>query len=672
MLFSKQGRLPTGNDAVSIPSLNAATAAAPDINFLSMKHRGLVEFYSPKNAPFFRPVIKVAGKTLNPEKAKDLFADRLEHWVPVFRLSDKKAYDVEWRVLAPLGQRGFMIEFLVNNKTSKTLKTYLGAEGSWSGCRVRNNEHYELRFWRRAEQFGGLAAKHVVLSAGGEMPEYSVALGASDDLDCMEIGLGSIPKAGSKTKWDAKKLKALEASYDSPKTGAIKGGAKAGPEKSKPLTYSVGKYVEVAPKTIGRFAVYFGLGLEPVSAAATCVELRRQGIEALSGSTLKFLGRRNKSTGDDRLDALMNLNLWFNYYYAMGVTLDSEEFVCLTSRSPHYYVNGAYWDRDSMLWSFPAVLAVDPGRARKMLEYAFGRQGGNIGVHSRFITGATLEPGFELDELCAPVIALAAYVKSTGDQSLLKDSQVKRMLRQVEKTLAAKRHPLYALYETTSGPDDDFEPMPYLTYNNVLVWKLQHCLAELKPKLGRDNDVAGHKRLADDIKSDIWRNLVAEGPKGKMFTWASDLRGNKRFYTSPPGCLQLIPYYGFCETSEPAYKNTVAWLHSKDFPYSFHGQPFAELGCAHSTQPWTLGLCNRLLSGQKDKVAPLLAKLSFDDGVACEAFDSKSGKPYSGMAFATCAGLLGYSIWKAFGKSKNESRDKLDKQQTLSPALAGK
>jgi meiotically up-regulated gene 157 (Mug157) protein len=287
-----------------------------------------------------------------------------------------------------------------------------------------------------------------------------------------------------------------------------------------------------------------------------------------------------------------------------------------------------------------------------MLDYAFGIQGKNIGVHSRFLNGTVLEPGFELDELCAPVIALSNYVRNTGDQSLLKEPHVKKSIREVEKTLQSKKHPSLWLYETLSGPDDDFEPLPYLTYSNALVYRLQLALAELKPRMNRDKDVAGHKELAEKVRSAVWKNLTAEGPKGKMFVWSSDLRGKHRFYTSPPGCLQLLPYFGFCEPEEQVWRNTVAFLHSREFPYSFAGEPFAEIGCAHSPQPWTLGLCNRMLSGQREKVRPLLEKCDFDGGIACEAFDSKTGKPYSGLAFATAAGFLAWAIWKAFGKGE--------------------
>lgn len=552
-------------------------------------------------------------------------------------------------MVAPLNQRGFILEYHVKNLTTKALKVTVGAEGCWAGLRVRNNDHYPLRLWRQGQQFEGLATKHLVLMAGGEGPEFAVAISGSEELDIHEIAAGSPPKAAS--KWGRK---SLELEWDSPKG----------------LFWQAAKHLEIAPGQSTRFGIYFGLGLEAVSAAASSVEMRRQGLASMVDSTLRFFNRRTKFTGDSHLDQLLNLNLWFNYFYAMGVTIDSEDFCCLTSRSPHYYVNGAYWDRDSMLWSFPAVLMVDANRARKMLEYAFGLQGRNMGVHSRFLSGAVLEPGFELDELCAPVIALSNYVKNTGDSSLLKENYVRRAIRNVEKTLQSKKHPSLWLYETHSGPDDDFEPLPYLTYGNALVWRLQQALLELKPKMNRDKDVAGHKDLAEKVRSAVWQHMTAEGPRGKMFVWSSDLRGKHRFYTSPPGCLQLLPYFGFCEPTESVWRNTVNYLHSRDFQYSFSDAPFEEIGCAHWPQPWTLGICNRLLSGQRDKVKGLLEKLDFDGGVACESFDSKTGKPTSGMAFATCAGFLAWGIWKAFGRTEGVAAEPRPVLRSPSPSPA--
>lgn len=52
----------------------------------------------------------------------------------------------------------------------------------------------------------------------------------------------------------------------------------------------------------------------------------------------------------------------------------------------------------------------------EILMHVFTRQIRNVGQHSRYIDGTLLEPGFELDELCAPVLALEGYLVRTGDR----------------------------------------------------------------------------------------------------------------------------------------------------------------------------------------------------------------------------------------------------------------
>lgn len=126
---------------------------------------------------------------------------------------------------------------------------------------------------------------------------------------------------------------------------------------------------------------------------------------------------RTRSTGHADLDLLMNRNFLFTELYAWGRTLDTEQLVGVTSRSPRYYVSAAYWDRDSMLWSFPGLLDVDAPAAREALEYALTIQLRNTGTHSRFIDGIVLEDGFQLDEGVAPIIALGSYMRVTNDMN---------------------------------------------------------------------------------------------------------------------------------------------------------------------------------------------------------------------------------------------------------------
>jgi hypothetical protein len=620
-------RLPTGNDTVSLPTLSARDFSLPDLNLLSSHYRGLIEFMGAKGAPLFNPLVKIDGKALDLGKEKDAVVQREDFWTPSYTLRREGAFELKLRYVCPPSERGFFLDIRLRNLSAKkSLKCFLGAEGSWAAVGLRINDPYPLNFWRHGEQFPGLAARHIVLSCGSTAPEYALSLGSPDDLDVMDISTAE-PKAAA--KFDSKRMPA---------------GAKA-------LNYLLGKNAEIGAGQELRLGITVGAGLEAVSAAAVNVEFKRRGLGPLSQQTGRYLQQRRRHTGNERLDQVLNWNSFFNLFYATGVAIDDERFVCLTSRSPYYYVCGAYWDRDSLLWSLPAIQMVDAQRARKVLEYAYFVQGRNIGVHSRFLDGVVLEPGFELDELCAPIIGLANYVKATGDQSLLKEFRVRDVLKRFERHLAAHRHPSLTLYDTLSGPDDDHEPQGYLAYDNVLVWKALLGLADLKEKQGRGDEARPLRDQAERVKQAVWTHLTADGPKGKMFVWSSDLKGRHRFYTSPPGCLQLLPYFGFCGQDDPTWKNTVAYLHSKEFSYSFAGEPFEEIGCAHSAQPWTLSLANSLLSGRHEKAGALLQKLEMDSGIACEAFESKTGAPFSGAAFATCAGFLAFAVWKAFGKT---------------------
>jgi hypothetical protein len=610
-VLSRNWRIPTGNDYLSLPSLSALDFSLPDLNLLSMRQRGLIEFKGAKGAPLLAPLIKIDGKLLDLAKLKDAQVAREDFWTPTYTARVEGQWELRLRYVCPPSERGFFLDLRLRNLSAKkALKGFLGAQGSWAAVGLRTNDPYDLPYWRKAELFKGLGAQHIVLSTGMAAPEFALSLGSPDELDAYDV--------------------------------SQKGGV---------ARYSLGKQGVIQPGQELRLGITVGAGLESSSAAAVNVEFKRRSLGALAGQTSRYLQHRRRHTGDARLDDVLNWNLFFNLFYATGVTVDTEQFVSLTSRSPHYYVCGAYWDRDALLWSLPAIQLVDTQRARKVLEYAFLVQGRNIGVHSRFLDGVVLEPGFELDELCAPVIALANYVKQTGDQGLLKDFQVRDVLRKFERTLASHRHPNHALYDTTSGPDDDFEPQGYLTYDNVLVWKALHCLGDLKERQGRGDEAKPLREQAERVKQAILQQLTVDGPKGRVFVWSSDLRGKHRLYTSPPGCLQLLPHFGFCGQDDATWRNTVTYLHSREYSYSFAGEKFAELGCNHSTQPWTLAICNSLLSGRQTQAKALLEALEMDGGIACEAFDAKTGKPHSGSAFATAAGFLAFAMHKAFGRS---------------------
>ncbi|HWQ06976.1 MAG TPA: glycoside hydrolase family 125 protein, partial [Feifaniaceae bacterium] len=317
-----------------------------------------------------------------------------------------------------------------------------------------------------------------------------------------------------------------------------------------------------------------------------------------------------------------------------------------------YYVSAAYWDRDSLLWSFPAILLLDPSTAREMLIYVFTRQIRNIGVHSRFIDGTLLEPGFELDELCAPVIALKRYIDATNDTALLQKECVLEGIDHILRLLRTMRHEKIALYETFLQPTDDLIEYPYLTYDNVLVWYALRALAKMYSAVWPKERLLALTEEAERVEHAIWKHCVFPKDGEEIFAWSVDLHGGWNIYDEPPGSLLLLPHYGFCRESDPVWQASARVIRRADYPYSFADCPIAEIGCPHAPYPWVLSIANSLLSGRREQAKQHLMKTRMDNGVACESVDPFTGECRTGEAFATCAGFLAYAINESFGGTR--------------------
>ena len=410
------------------------------------------------------------------------------------------------------------------------------------------------------------------------------------------------------------------------------------------IVYRLAHACTLEPGEAVTVTFYWGVGFEEVAAATSAKEMLRQGWQHELQVTTDWLDARRWPIPDAQLERLYNTNLFFCLFYSAGITLDTEELVLVTSRSPRYYVSAAYWDRDSLLWSFPTVVDADPALARRMLDYVFGRQRRNLGVHSRYIDGTVLEPGFELDELMAPVLALERYVGATGDRDCLEDNAIRSGLTDILRTLRTKRHRSIALYETFLQPTDDVRSYPYLTYDNVLVWKALRALSSLYPETY--GDLAGE---AEELRRSILEHCVVQGPNGPYYAWSTDLEGHTDVYDEPPGSLLLLPYLGFCAPDDPAYQNTVRQIRAPEYPYSFAGCAFAEIGCAHAPHPWMLSVANSLLSGEAERSLDLLRRAVMDNGIVCESIDEHTGRSATGDAFATCAGFVCHALRYALG-----------------------
>ncbi len=595
----------TGNEYVSLPTIRQSDAALEGLSFLHMGAKGMIEMCGSQAAPFLKPVVLADGREV---PFTNLRWSRLHHWVPVFT-AEADSLEMEGIILTPIGERGFGYRLKVHNRGAAA-SVRLGLQGTWAQTKHSINESKPI-----------LAEKNLYPSGWNHCQVMDLRPGLS--------------------------LFAFAPIYtEKPEECPIHSHFE---KRDGDIHYFLEKTTSMAVGETTELCIWFGLGFEEVAAATSAKELLRQGFDSMLNRTLEWLAARERTVGDLALDETLNLNLFFSYFFGGGKTLDTEEFVLVTSRSPRYYVSAAYWDRDSLLWSFPAILLADSETAAQMLHYVFTRQIRNIGIHSRYIDGTLLEPGFELDELCAPVIALFRYVEHTGDQAILQKQWIKDGLEQILKRLKTKRNPKVALYETFLQPTDDMRVYPYITYDNALVWYSLGKLARYYP------EYAALEKEAAQVKAAIEAHCIQEKDGRKMFAWSVDLQGNWDIYDEPPGSLLLLPHYGFCTQENAIWQYTVSIIRRKDYPYSFAGCPIAEIGCPHAPHPWVLSISNSLLSGKREEARKHLALCKMDNGIACESVDEYTGESTTGDAFATCAGFLAYSIDAAFrGKNMKE------------------
>ncbi len=596
--------LPTGNEMIAIPLLTEARAAIESVNFLHMGYKGIVEITGDPadNAPLMEPFIDMNGAVHRPQ---NLRWRRLSDWIPTFEADIPGVSDLvlEGTVLAPLEERGFVYRLKAENRGKETLTFTLGLQGKWTETKHTINESKPMNGRKFVYESGWNHS--YVFDFRNTVSVFSFAPIFAAKMDLHE--------------------------------------AEA---RDEGIAYRFGKELSLAPGESAAVDFYWGLGFEEVGSTTAAKEMLRKGYGALLSRTVSWLEERRQQSGREDLDQLFNTNLFFNFFYASGKTMDTEQLVLITSRSPRYYVSAAYWDRDSLLWSFPSILIADAGYARQMLEYVFEVQMRNVGVHSRYIDGTVLEPGFELDELCAPIVALYNYVKRTGEKEIVHEPIFAKGIARILNILDSKKHKHIDLYETFLQPTDDMIVYPYLTYNNALVVTILRYLAELLA--GRKEFAGPLLQKADKTQAAIYEHCVKEVDGKRIFAWSVDLEGNWNVYDEPPGSLTLLPFYGFCGWDDPVYRATVEYIRRPDYRYSFAGAKIADIGCEHAPHPWVLSIANSLLSGRKEHFLRIVPHLKMDNGIACESVNEHTGECETGEAFATCAGFLAYAMYVAF------------------------
>jgi GH15 family glucan-1,4-alpha-glucosidase len=306
------------------------------------------------------------------------------------------------------------------------------------------------------------------------------------------------------------------------------------------------------------------------------------------------------------------------------------------------------------LWSFPALLRFDPATAREALEHALGTQLRNTGIHSRFIDGVVLEDGFQLDEAAAPVIALADFLRATGDDGFVTAHAA--AIDHLAATLAAVRDEATGLYASWQDAQDEYRRHPFLTTANVLVWRALGDLALLFTTLGRSDAAARLTAEAEHLRGAVLSHLVIERDGTRIFAAGWDGAGDHLVEDIPPGSLFRLPALGFVDEDDPVFLATSDRLRSPAYAFGHHGLAYGLPGSYRLpfTTSWVLADHLRL-ARLRDAALRILTHSSWDGGIVTEGLDPASGRmDRDGRAFATAAGYVAAAIFDVFAVPAGE------------------
>ncbi|MGH9959200.1 MAG: glycoside hydrolase family 125 protein, partial [Pyrinomonadaceae bacterium] len=570
--------------------------------------RGLLEVTGDSGTPVLQPYFMITGKQL---PFRNLTWELIEYWIPVAHLT-VEGVEATLTYCAPPGSRAAVIRMTLTNRRAEAVPVTLGLKASWGDLN---------------------RVTYTPVALGGER-----TIGVAPWVDSAEVFsfithdtqfAWSLIHQGSEGHVIVPPL-AVSPSLDA----------------QRAVTLAAGKTAEA------NFVL--GAGIEEFSAPHNAKALRemidRHGADQIIEQTAAWCRRRTRTTGQPDLDLLMNRNILFTALYAWGRTIDTEQLVGVTSRSPRYYVSAAYWNRDAMLWSFPGLLDIDKSLAREALDYALTTQLRNTGVHSRFIDGVVLEDGFELDEAVAPILATAEYIRRTSDDRFL--ASHREALLTIRDRLLDRFDPETGLYSSLQDSQDEYQKLPFLTYDNVLSWRAMLDLAEL---FGRVKDTAGAQAMTQRAEALRKANMKysisdkAPGSAGPIFVGATD--GKTSVFTDiPPGSLLRLPALGFVSENDPVFVRTYEWLHSKNYEFSYSDRLYVLPGSYRLpiTTSWSVA-DHLLLARGREQGLKVLRASAWDGGIISEGLDPNSAalNP-GGGAFATAAGYVAHAICAKF------------------------
>lgn len=132
-------------------------------------------------------------------------------------------------------------------------------------------------------------------------------------------------------------------------------------------SYALRRRFTAEPGASHDVAFFCAAGPERDGARASARVMRRRGWRDLLARTRDALRSLEQSTGHEGLDRVMQRNLLFGYFYAVGRALDDAHFYALRTKVPWHSAGVTVRDADALLWTLPAIQLADAGLAKELL-----------------------------------------------------------------------------------------------------------------------------------------------------------------------------------------------------------------------------------------------------------------------------------------------------------------
>jgi hypothetical protein len=349
--------------------------------------------------------------------------------------------------------------------------------------------------------------------------------------------------------------------------------------------------------------------------------MRRRGWSELLAATRGALQALEQTVGHESVDRLINGNLLFAYFYAVGRALDDAHYYLVRTRVPWHSLGVTTRDWEALSWTLPAVQLADAALARELLLRACELHGYAPGAGVHYLDGTLFEPGFLLEGAASFALAADRYIRETGDDHVVEEPALADALYNALDDLAARRDAHVPLYTTEVALSGAAAPYPFTLHGNAVA---AQALDVLRRTL--DEETARGVPDPDAVRAALRRHFSVEQDGRVLLAAAVDLAGRSSLGEAERSPAYWLPLYGIVERHDSVYRRTVKGV---------------------AAEPGLLvEQCARLVGPESSEVLRWFRRAPLDNGLAAEVVDAE-GRALVNGGDAALSGLVAWSVWYA-------------------------